>query len=324
MITVKRYRPADFTNWNVFVAASANATFILDRKFLEYHKDRFTDHSLFLYQNSKLIAVFPGNQKAGNIFSHGGLTYGGLIVGPKTNLFTTLSCFYHLVKYYYDRGFSKIVYKPVPSFFHTTPVYHDMYALFLLRARLTAMNIGFILDLNAKSTMSKHHMRQMMKAQKNNVKVVKDPDCVAFWNQILVPHLAHRFHTKPVHTIEEIELLRKRFPTNILQYNALIQGKLVAGTTIFLGSGVAHTQYIAANEVGRQTGSLDYLFWHLITHELKDIHYFSFGTTNMGSPDGRALSHGLVAWKEKFGTYMVPYPCYDIETKTYRALEAYK
>lgn len=153
---------------------------------------------------------------------------------------------------------------------------------------------------------------------------MRDRDCSEFWDEMLIPHLANRFHTKPIHTLAEITLLQKRFPKQIIQYVARIDGKPTAGSTIFFDRGVAHTQYIANNELGRKTGSLDYLFCHLLMHEYKNIRYFSFGTTNKGSPDGRALSLGLAWWKEKFGAFMVPYPCYDIETKNYTALKEYR
>ncbi len=169
MITVKRYRAADEKAWNTFVGASTNGTFLLDRRYMDYHKNRFTDHSLLLYLARKLIAVFPASQKTGKIFSHGGLTYGGLIVGQAIKLFTTLSCFYSILVYYRRKSFKIVQYKLVPSFLHTKPFYQDLYALFLLHARLSAMNTGFVTDLSAKPSISPRRLRMVKKAQKNNV-----------------------------------------------------------------------------------------------------------------------------------------------------------
>lgn len=321
---VKRYTAADASGWNEFIAASANATFLLNRGFLEYHKNRFADHSVLLYQDKKLVALFPANAKGGVIFSHGGLTYGGLIVAPATKLLTTLSSLYAILAYYHQKGFKKVLYKPVPPFFHVQPFYQDIYALFLAKAKLTAMNSGFVTDMRSTPVISTRRMRMVRKAQKYGITVARARDCKTFWKEILTPHLDKRFGAKPVHTEGEIEMLRKRFPAKIQQYHAVKDDKIIAGVTIFWDRGVAHSQYIASNEIGRTTGALDYLFWHLITHEFKHARYFSFGTTNMGSTDGGALSRGLLEWKEGFGTTMVPYPCYDIETKNYRILEAYK
>ena len=40
--------------WNHFVAQSKNGTFLLDRRYMDYHADRFEDHSLMVYRQGKL------------------------------------------------------------------------------------------------------------------------------------------------------------------------------------------------------------------------------------------------------------------------------
>lgn len=314
MMTVKRYAPRDASVWNTFVASAANATFLLDRRFIEYHSNRFTDHSLLLYEHKTLVALFPANIKGQSVFSHGGLTYGGLVAAPHTSLLTTLSCFYHLMRYYRDHRIKQLIYKPVPAFFHTTVMRADEYALFLANARLTALNTGFVTLLPA--LISKRRMRMARKARREHI-VVKKTTSTRFWKDILIPHLAQKYHTKPVHTADEIARLEQLFPDNILQYGAFRGNTMVAGATIFRDRGVAHAQYIASSAQGREIGALDYLFWHLLTREYKTARAFSFGTANMGSSDGRQLSSGLVQWKEGFGAVTAPYPCYTIETKNY-------
>jgi len=322
MITVSRYTAKFQKDWNAFVAASANGTFILDRGYMDYHKQRFSDHSLLIFQNNSLAAIFPANEKTHTVFSHGGLTYGGLIAAPGTKLITTLTIFHALLEYYNRHGVTKLFYKPVPFFFHTTPFHQDLYGLFLLKSVLTVFNTGFITDLT-RITIPKDGRYMIAKAKKHGVKIVRAPNCTAFWSEILVPHLKKRFNTAPVHAIEEIELLRSQFPDHILQYNAVIHKTIVSGVTVFLDRGVAHCQYIAGTDMARRTGANDCLLWHLITKTFKNQKFFSLGTTNMASPDGRTLSRGLVRWKEGFGATMAPYPCYTIETKNYRNLEIY-
>ena len=51
---------------------------------MEYHSDRFEDFSLMVYDKSELIALLPLNIIENKVYSHQGLSYGGLIV--KTNL----------------------------------------------------------------------------------------------------------------------------------------------------------------------------------------------------------------------------------------------
>ena len=48
--------------------------------FVEYHSDRFTDYSLMVYEDQKLIAIMPANfDENGDVHSHQGLSYGGVL-----------------------------------------------------------------------------------------------------------------------------------------------------------------------------------------------------------------------------------------------------
>jgi hypothetical protein len=75
--TVRRYQKSDYLHWNTFVSKAKNATFLLHRGFMDYHKDRFEDYSLMVFENEKLVAVLPANRVDGCVYSHQGLTYGG-------------------------------------------------------------------------------------------------------------------------------------------------------------------------------------------------------------------------------------------------------
>ena len=46
MIEAEIYTPAMHDEWNSFVARARNATFLFDRRYMDYHADRFTDHSI--------------------------------------------------------------------------------------------------------------------------------------------------------------------------------------------------------------------------------------------------------------------------------------
>ena len=77
-----RYRKELKSEWDQFVANAKNATFLFMRDYMDYHADRFFDCSLMFYDDGKLRALLPANydKKHRTIASHGGLTYGGLIL----------------------------------------------------------------------------------------------------------------------------------------------------------------------------------------------------------------------------------------------------
>lgn len=67
MFEIRKYKDADKEAWNAFVAQSRNATFLLNRSYMDYHSDRFHDHSLMIWKDGKLYAILPGNQ-SGKLF----------------------------------------------------------------------------------------------------------------------------------------------------------------------------------------------------------------------------------------------------------------
>ena len=81
--TVRKYRLEDYTNWNAFISNAKNATFLFHRDFMEYHKDRFEDFSLIILDGEKWIAILPANVVENEVFSHQGLTYGGIVADKK-------------------------------------------------------------------------------------------------------------------------------------------------------------------------------------------------------------------------------------------------
>ena len=54
MFEIRRYTADRADEWNLFVAASKNGTFLFDRRFMDYHSDRFRDHSLMVYRDGRL------------------------------------------------------------------------------------------------------------------------------------------------------------------------------------------------------------------------------------------------------------------------------
>ena len=64
MISISRYTQYKQTEWDDFVKVSKNGTFLFLRAYMDYHSDRFLDHSLMFYnEKNKLIAVLPANSK---------------------------------------------------------------------------------------------------------------------------------------------------------------------------------------------------------------------------------------------------------------------
>ena len=136
--------------------------------------------------------------------------------------------------------------------------------------------------------------------------------------EILIPNLAQKHQAKPVHSLEEITRLKALFPEKIRQFNVYENDIIVAGTTIFESSTVAHSQYISGKEYKNELGGLDLLFYHLISEVFKNKRYFDFGISNENQ--GRNLNDGLSYWKESFGANIIVHDFYEVETSNYNVL----
>lgn len=75
---------------------------------MEYHSDRFQDFSLMIYEENKLIAVLPANRVGETVFSHQGLTYGGLVLPLNSKLYNVIFIFKAILKYLNERGISSL------------------------------------------------------------------------------------------------------------------------------------------------------------------------------------------------------------------------
>lgn len=310
MITVKKYTAEEAATWDAFVDASKNGTFMLKRGYMDYHADRFTDHSLLFYRDEELVALLPASQHDDELRSHGGLTYGGMITNRKMTVQLMLSLFDSLREYMQENTIARVVYKRVPSIYCTYPSDEDLYALFRNNAILTRRDISATIYLPDRIRFSERRRRGVKNALKNGI-VVRESNEYEQYIQMLSEILAKYHDAKPVHTAAELRLLAERFPDNIKMYAAFHEAKMLAGVVMYLTPHVAHTQYIANSDEGRQCGALDAVMDYLVNECYTDKMYFDFGISNEN--EGRFLNEGLISQKQEFGGRAIAYDFYELK-----------
>lgn len=316
---IKLYQESDYENWNAFIGKAKNATFLFHRDFMEYHKARFQDYSLIVLDKEKWVAVLPANIEGKEVFSHQGLTYGGLIYDDKTKLASVIEIFKSILSFLNDNKIEKLHLKLVPSIYHQKPAEELSYALFLTDAELTRRDSLAVMNLSKKNILSKLRKRGIQKGISNEFIVKEEETFGDFWNEILIPNLSQKHQVKPVHSLQEITKLKTLFPKNIRQFNVYENGIIIAGTTIFESENVAHCQYISGREDKNDLGGLDLLFHYLITDVFKNKRFFDFGISNENQ--GRKLNNGLSYWKESFGASIIIQDFYEVETANYNLLD---
>jgi len=294
------YTSDRFHQWNDFVKTSKNGLFLFDRNYMEYHADRFLDHSLMIYDDKgKILAILPANLKNNILYSHQGLTFGGLIYGKKMRTPTITDVIDALKKYCKDQGFKSLIYKAIPLFYHKQPAQEDLYALHQSGAKAIRTDVSSTINMNNDTYALSSGRKSGLAKAKNHGFKIEETDAYENYFEILNQRLDEKYDSTATHNAIEMLLLAGRFPENIKLFGCTLDKELVSGVIMYEYGHVAHTQYIASSEKGREIGAQDHLLNHLINNIYKDYQYFDFGIST--EDQGRVLNTTLIDQKEGFG-----------------------
>ena len=311
IMQVKKYESSDKIIWDEFVGIAKNKHFFFYRDFMEYHSERFMDYSLMVFdENQKLIALLPANISDNVLYSHQGLTFGGFILKSTAKQNEMNMVFNSVISYLKSEGFSGFLYKKMPYIYHGIPSDEDLYSLFLNDAMLVRRDVSSAIKLRNQIKYSKGRKWIVKKASGNGLTYCESINVIDFWSN-LSSVLMSAHCAKPVHSCDEIILLKDRFPEQIKFYSAWLGNEQVAGAVMFITDMVAHTQYLYNTEKGREVGALDGLVDHLVKDVFASKEYFDFGISN--EEQGRYLNEGLISQKEGFGARAIVHDFYEIK-----------
>lgn len=307
MFEIKRYTAEDKKEWDDFEEKSKQGTFLFDRNYMDYHHNRFHDYSLMVYRKEKLFALLPANAVGDTLWSHQGLTYGGLLTGDKATAEDILDLFKEMNDYLKQNGFKKVVYKPVPWIFKRQPSEEDLYALInVCHAELCVRNLSATVEMTNPIKWRHDRHYNANKAERNGIVVSQDNGALPEFWKVLDDNLASTYNSKPVHTLPEIQLLAEKFPKNIKLYVARYKNEVVGGVVMYIMPTIVHTQYISASAEGKHLHAVDALIRKIMQDWSGKCRYFDFGTSN--EDYGKILNRTLISQKEGFGGRGV---CYD-------------
>jgi len=305
------YGESDQEEWDEFIARSKNGTFLFYRQYMDYHRGRFQDFSLIIRdEDSGILGVLPANREGSRVVSHGGLTYGGFVTDHRMKSAIMLMVMKESIEFLRDRGVDALVYKSIPHIYHRAAAEEDLYALFLAGARLTRCDALAVALRDSPLPMQERRKRGVRKALQQGLTVKVSSDLAQFW-EILSANLWSRYSRLPVHTLQEISLLRDKFPNAIKLFGCFDGACMLAGVMIYETDRVAHTQYIAANAAGKEKCALDLLFHVLLNEVYAEKPCFDFGAST--EHGGRYLNRGLMEQKEGFGARLVTHNHYELD-----------
>ena len=298
--SLKQYQENDYLNWNAFIGQAKNATFLFHRDFMEYHKHRFNDFSLMVYDDQKLVAVLPANRVGDSVYSHQGLTYGGLVYSSKINAEQVAAIIEALLSFLKQKGFLYFYYKPIPSFYTNRGNQEADFFLFKKGAFVLKKEMNLAINLSLPLKISKSKLKHFRKIEMDDLDLVEEQQLDAFWQLVLEPRLKEKYNAKPVHTLAEITQLKNRFPDNIKQFSVYHENEIVAGITLFETPTTVKSQYGATTNRGESLRALDFLFINLIQkYKQEGKLFFDMGIVNEDNESG--YHAGLLKQKEELG-----------------------
>lgn len=306
----ERYDSTHREAWNALVSRSKNGTFLFNRSYMEYHADRYQDHSLLFYdERDRLTAILPASQQGKELISHGGLTYGGIICDTEMKASAMLEIFDALLETLRRDGISRLMYKPVPHIFHRYPSEEDLYALYRNSARLVRRDASSAIALPERIKFAKGKREGVRKAERHGVRIQRCMDFDGFF-EIGRRIMQEKYDRQPVHTATEIQYLQDCFPEAI-QFHAAFDGPIMlAGAITYNCNPTLHVQYMYSSPDGQQVGALDLVLHHLLESQTGGLRYVSFGVST--EDEGRYLNEGLIHQKEMFGARTVVHDFYEL------------
>ena len=294
---ILRYQKKYQKIWDSKIERSKNSTFLFKRGFVEYHENRFIDHSLLIFDNEKLLGCFIANeQNSKTIISHGGLTYGGLIYEKNLRTLKVKEIIVEILDYYTTKNFKEILWKVIPTFYCIYPSDEITYLLYNMKFDLFRVDQTTLIDINLRPKLNKGKKWLLSKANKEGLYVKESKKFKEFFN-LYNPHLKIKYGVNPVHTSDELMLLNSRFPDNIKLISAFINDLFIGGIVGFITNTVFHAQYIHFSDQGKQFGGPDLVIDYIINN--LSLRFFDFGISTEN--DGKYLNEGLLNFKESYG-----------------------
>ena len=303
-VFVRRYSSELADDWAAVLDGSKNGLFLFHRDYMEYHSDRFEDLSSIAYIEEKPVALFPlaRSLQTGEISSHPGLTFGGVVLLREIRGDVALAVIDKLLDGARDSGAGEITVKILPQIFASYPAGELEYALWRRGFRLSRRDLSSVLPLVNGFTFNTLKRRAVGKARKCGVSV--GPVGPVEFHKLVSDVLKEKHEVAPVHSASEMEILASKFPRSISIVGAWREDRLLAGSMVYRYGHIWHTQYLACSNEGRECGALDLVISHIKeVGSSEGAALLSFGTSTESA--GTVLNEGLLWQKESFGARSV-------------------
>ena len=264
--------------------------------------DSRTHSLLFFGDKAAPLAVLPANRLGGELVSHGGLSFGGLLVFPRFRLEHWREAFAAIGEHMSSAGIETLDYRPTPRWYHQQPGEEDVYLLETAGVKPLLLGSAICrIDGHFPGNSTRRN-----ESRAAGLEVAREDAALGELIEQVAETLRLRHEAAPVHTRAEIESLAAQFPDGIRGYTVRSEGELVAGIILFVTGEAVKSQYVGYTN-GR---AMSAVYAHLFSLEELRGRWFDFGTSMAGG--GNLLDAGLFAYKESLGGMLAPVRRYRV------------
>jgi len=291
--------------WDALVGVAHNGHLMARSGFFRYHADRFEDASLFLRRGNRPLGVLPANRDGDVLWSHQGVSFGGLILHPRTHFAHVEAAVAALVGHLRTAGIKRLMYRPAPHTYHNFPREEDVFFLEQAGARRVDTKLHSMVICGEPSALRARTWSHTVRRGEEAGAVVRaggDADLAPVW--ALVEQALERHGQQAVHSLQDIALLRARFPQGVaIALAESGRGELLAGQILFRWGRALTLLYVGDTAQGRELHAGTLVQDHLLNAPENAGFWFDLGQwCDAGS---RLGSEPLLRFKEAAGGRLI-------------------
>src|SRR5579875_84258 len=197
--------------WDAAVRSVRQRHFFFETAYIDYHADRFDDASLVVLEKGRAVAALPATRHGDEVRSHGGLTFGGLLVDLAVGAGKVVDALDASLGRWREESVARVVVKPVPHIYHVAPAEEELFAWHARGATLQARHLSQAVLRGAEIPWADGRRHAVRRGAEAGLTLTRG-DGIEEFMELERELLLRRHGVEPVHTGAEMRLLADRFP----------------------------------------------------------------------------------------------------------------
>ncbi len=293
-MTIRRYKLSDEKNWENLLYRCKNPAFVLSRKFISYHEDKFEDFSIVIYTDNILIAAIPACKIKKVWHAHPGLPFADIMICDMFHWVKIRDILNLLKHFLLNEGFEHAIFKIMPDIYKGMLSDDMLYFLRDLGANLHEQKLTTAIPLFNYQNVKKNVINKSKQNKRSFIFDSQEIDIADVYD-LMKSYIFQKYQAIPIHSLVQLQKIMELFPQNVRCIAAYHDHKLKGGMFLFVYEKVVKVQYIFSSE----QYLADILLLKAVEIYLSSHEYLDLGTSN--SLPNNQINYGNLDFKAKNG-----------------------